>query len=89
MLQVRGAWLFGRDYPSTSSQLQTLGSGSFGPTMKSSFKSGQSGPSQGRGRGQQVRFGGMNVLYDDEGNEYTIDELWSIVHTPRIQTSYY
>ena len=26
------------------------------------------------GRGRQVRFAGLNVLYDDEGNSYPIDD---------------
>ena len=25
--------------------------------------------------GRQVRFGGMNVLYDDEGNKYPVDDF--------------
>ena len=37
-------------------------------------KSGQKGPQRGRGRVRQVRFSGLNVLYDDEGNSYPIDE---------------
>ena len=56
-----------RDCPSTSTQSLTLSGGSSGLTRGSSFKSGQSGPRRGRGRGRQVRFAGMNVLYDAEG----------------------
>ena len=44
----------------------------------SSFKSGQSGPRRGRGRGRQVRFGGLNVVYDEEGYEYPIDNFGQI-----------
>ena len=67
-----------RDCPSTSSQLLTLSGGSSGPTRGSSFKSGQSGPKRGRGRGRQVRFTGMNVLYDAEGYEYLVDDYGQI-----------
>ena len=35
-------------------------------------KSGHKGP-RGRGRGRSVRFGGLNVLYDEAGNEYLVD----------------
>ena len=38
------------------------------------MKSGHKGPQRGRGRGRQVRFSGLNVLYDEEGNSYPIDE---------------
>ena len=36
-------------------------------------KSGQKGP-KGRGRGRQVWFGGLNVLYDEDGNSYPGDD---------------
>ena len=36
-------------------------------------KSGQKGP-RGRGRGRQVRFGGLNVLYDEDGNTDPMDD---------------
>ena len=52
--------------------------GSSGPTRATSSRSGQSGPRRGRGRGRQVRFGGMNVLYDEEGYEYPIDDYGQI-----------
>ena len=29
---------------------------------------------QGRGRGRQVRFGGLNVLYDEDRNSYPVDD---------------
>ena len=64
-----------RDCPSTLTQSLTLSGGSSGPTRGSSFKSGQSGPRRGRGRGRQVRFGGLNVVYDEEGYEYPIDNF--------------
>ena len=37
----------------------------------SSFRSGRGGPN--RGRGQQVRFGGLNVVYDEDENTYPVD----------------
>ena len=61
------------DCPSSGTQLLTLNGGSSGPTRGNSSKSGQSGPRRGRGRGRHVRFGGLNVLYDEEGNEYPVD----------------
>ena len=67
-----------RDYPSTSTQSLTLSGGSSGPSRRSSFKSGQSGPKRGKGRGRQVRFWGINVMYDEEGNEYPIDDYGQI-----------
>ena len=66
-----GAWNLARDYPNTSMQSSTSGSSS---STKSTFKSGQSGPRRGRGRGRLAQFSGMNVLYDDKGNEYPIDD---------------
>ena len=36
-------------------------------------KSGRKGP-RNRGRGRSVRFGGLNVLYDEAGNEYPVDD---------------
>ena len=38
------------------------------------FKSGHIGPKPGRGLGRQVRFGGIGILYNDEGNEYPVDD---------------
>ena len=29
---------------------------------------------RGRGHGQQVRFGGLNVLHDEDGNQYPVDD---------------
>ena len=63
------------DYPSTSSQSQTLGSGSTGPTNRGSFKPGQANPKRGRGCGRQAWFGGLNVLYDEDGNQYPVDDV--------------
>ena len=63
------------DCPSTSTQSLTLSGGSFAPTRGSSFKYGQSVPRHGRQRGRQVRFGGLNVVYDEEGYEYPIDNF--------------
>ena len=66
------------DCPSTSTQSLKLSGGSSGPIRGSSFKSGQSGLKRGKGRGRQVRFGGMNVMYEEEGNEYPIDDYGQI-----------
>ena len=46
------------------------------PSQRGKFsKSGQKGPrGRGRGRGRSVRFGGLNVLYDEAGNEYPADD---------------
>ena len=50
------------------------GSGNAGPSRGGSFKSVQKG-TRGRGRGsRQVRFSGLSVLYDDEGNQYPVDD---------------
>ena len=34
---------------------------------------GRGGP-RNRGRGHQVRFGGLNVLYDEDGQAYPVDD---------------
>ena len=34
---------------------------------------GQPGP-KNRGRGRRVRFGGLNVLYDEDGTAYPVDD---------------
>ena len=44
------------------------GSGNAVPSRGNFSKSGQKGP-RGRGRGRPVRFSGMNILYDEAGNE--------------------
>ena len=44
-----------------------------GPSQGKFSQSGQKGP-RGRGRGRQVRFGGLNVLYDEDGNSYPVDD---------------
>ena len=45
-----------------------------GPSRGKSSQSVQRG-TRGRGRGgRQVRFSGLSVLYDDEGNQYPIDD---------------
>ena len=43
-----------------------------GPSRGKSSQSVQRG-TIGRGRGRSVRFGGLNVLYDEAGNEYPVD----------------
>ena len=62
-----------RDWPRQTFQSQSGGSG---PTQSSS-KSGQRGP-RNRGRERHGRFGGMNVLYDSEGYEYSVDDYGQI-----------
>ena len=44
------------------------------PSRGNFSKSGQKGP-RGCGRGRPVRFSGMNVLYDEAGNEYLVDDV--------------
>ena len=58
-----------RDCPQAA---QSRGSGNAVPSRGGLSKSGQKGP-RGRGRGRTVRFGGLNVLYDEAGNEYPVD----------------
>ena len=53
--------------------VQSQGSGNAGPSRGTFSQSGQKGP-RGRGRGRSVRFGGLNVLYDEAGNEYPVDD---------------
>ena len=43
------------------------------PSRGGFSKSGQKGP-KSRGRGRSVRFSALNVLYDDEGNAYPVDD---------------
>ena len=61
-----------RDCPLTKGTT-SQGSGNAGPSRGGSFKSVQKG-TRGRGRGRTVRFGGLNVLYDEAGNEYPVDD---------------
>ena len=61
-----------RDCPQ-SGGAQSQGSGNSGPSRGRFSQSGHKGP-RGRGHGRQVRFAGLNVLYDDEGNSYPIDD---------------
>ena len=58
-----------RDCPQA---VQSQGSGNAVPSRGRFSQSGQKGP-RGRGRGRSVRFGGLNVLYDEAGNEYPVD----------------
>ena len=60
-----------RDCPQKLVQAQ--GSGNAGPSRGTFTTSGQKGP-RGRGRGRQVRFGGLNVLYDEDGNAFPVDD---------------
>ena len=60
-----------RDCPQRRAQSQ--GSGYAGPSRGTFGQSGQKSP-RGRGRGRSVRFGGLNVLYDEAGNEYPVDD---------------
>ena len=69
--RVRGH--LARDCPSTGNQSQTLGSSNTSSFRGTFSKSGQKGP-RGRGRGRQVRFGALNMLYDEDGNSYPADD---------------
>ena len=60
-----------RDCPQAGAAPQ--GSSNAGSSRGTFSKSGQKGP-RGRGRGRQVRFGGLNVLYDEDGNSYPVDD---------------
>ena len=60
-----------RDCPQKPAQSQ--GSGNAGPSQRNYSGSGRGGP-RNRGRGRQVRFGGLNVLYDEDGQMYPVDE---------------
>ena len=60
-----------RDCPQKPRQSQ--GSGNAGPSRGTFSQSGQKG-CRGRGRGRQVHFGGLNVLYDEDGNSYPVDD---------------
>ena len=60
-----------RDYPQAGAA--SLGSGNAGPSQKKFSQSGHKGP-RGRGRGRSIRFGGLNVLYGEAGNEYPVDD---------------
>ena len=53
---------------------QSQGSGNAASSRGGLSKSGHKGP-RGRGRGRTVRFGGLNVLYDEAGNEYPVDDV--------------
>ena len=53
---------------------QSGGSSQNGSSKGTSSRSGQKGPQRGRGRGRQVRFGAFNVLYDEDGNSYPVDD---------------
>ena len=52
---------------------QSQGSGNAVPSRGGFSKSGRKGP-RSRGRGRPIRFGGLNVLYDEAGNEYPVDD---------------
>ena len=62
-----------RDCPQTG-HAQSQGSSNAGSSRGRFSQSGQKGPQRGRGRGRQVRFGALNVLYDGDGNEYPVDD---------------
>ena len=59
------------DCPQASNQ--SMGSSMTSSSQGTFSKSGQKGP-RGRGRGRQVRFGSLNVLYDEDGNTYPVDD---------------
>ena len=52
---------------------QSKGSNNAGPSRGTFSQSGQKGP-KGRGRGRRVRFGGLNILYDEDGTTYSVDD---------------
>ena len=52
---------------------QPQGSGNAVPSQRKFPQSGQPGPSR-RGGKRPVRFSGLNVLYDEDGNQYPIDD---------------
>ena len=62
-----------RDCPLTKGAT-SQGSGSAGPSRGKFSQSGHKGPQRGRGRGQQVRFSALNVLYNEDGYEYPVDD---------------
>ena len=61
-----------RDCPQNR-DTQTQGSGNVRPSRGSFSQSGHKGP-KARGRSRSVRFSGLSILYDDEGNEYPVDD---------------
>ena len=65
--RVRGH--MARDCPQAA---QSQGSGNAVPSRGGFSKSGHKGP-RSRGRGRSVRFEGLNVLYNEAGNEYPVD----------------
>ena len=73
MLPVQGAWSFGCDCPSIGTQSQTVGSSTTSSSHGTFSKSGKKDP-RSRGRGRQVRFGGLNVLNDEDENSYPVDD---------------
>ena len=56
-----------------SGNAQSQGNRNAGSSRGGFRQSGKKGP-RGRGRGRPVRFSGINVLYDEAGNEYPIDD---------------
>ena len=59
-----------RDCPQAA---PSQGSVNAGPSRGTFSRSGQPGP-KNRGRGRRVRFGGLNVLYDEDGTAYPVDD---------------
>ena len=62
-----------RDCPQ-SGNMHSQGSSTAGSSRGRFSQSGQKGPQRGRGRGRQVRFSALNVLFDEDGNEYPVDD---------------
>ena len=60
-----------RDYPQSAHAQE---SSNASPSHGRFSQSGQKGPRRGRGRGRQVRFSALNVLFDEDGNEYPVDD---------------
>ena len=49
-------------------------------------KSVQRGRKRGRGNSQRVRFSGLNIVYDEEGYDYPVDNEGRIYIPPDSQT---
>ena len=59
-----------RDCPQNA---RPQGSGNAAPSRGRFPQSGRQGPNRGGGK-RSVRFSGLNLLYDEEGNQYPVDD---------------
>ena len=71
-----------RDCPQAA---QSQGSVNAGPSRGPFSKSGRQGP-KNRVRGRRVRFGGLNVLYNEEGIAYPVDDAGQLYVPSRLRT---